>query len=355
MTCSPSSDLAFSQVREDSWVEMQVIKRLASQQDLRILLVASGGCSALSLLSLPSVAYIAAVDLSSAQLHLVELRRQALLHLSLVEQLRLIGDNADETQRITLYERLRSHLPNATRTHWDQRLDQIGYGVNHVGKFEALFRELVRQCSAYGLDPINNPMAAIHHPQWRELFETVFDRDKLIQTFGFAAVNYSMDRSFGEHFATVFAKALQRFVPTEDYFLTQIWQDSYATGTDGFPPYLQTSNQSAIRQLGADRLHLHQGEFAEVMMQLAKLEKFDLIQFSNLSDWMPLSDLHTLLAQAVQCLKPGGALIGRRLNGDHHLSAVMSHHVAIAPSLSAQLLSSDRSFFYQEVVVGVHC
>jgi S-adenosylmethionine-diacylglycerol 3-amino-3-carboxypropyl transferase len=67
---------------------------------------------------------------------------------------------------------------------------------------------------------------------------------------------------------------------------------------------------------------------------------------------MPLSDLHTMLTSAVHSLKPGGALIGRRLNGDHHLASVMADHLLVDDSLTTQLLASDRSFFYQEVVVG---
>ncbi|MEP0833324.1 hypothetical protein NDI48_19330 [Microcoleus sp. AS-A8] len=88
------------------------------------------------------------------------------------------------------------------------------------------------------------------------------------------------------------------------------------------------------------------------MQQLAESSPFDLIQFSNISDWMPLSDLHAMLTSAVNSLKPGGALIGRRLNGDHHLASVMADHLQVDESLSRQLLAGDRSFFYREVVVG---
>jgi S-adenosylmethionine-diacylglycerol 3-amino-3-carboxypropyl transferase len=88
------------------------------------------------------------------------------------------------------------------------------------------------------------------------------------------------------------------------------------------------------------------------MQQLAESTPCDLIQFSNISDWMALSDLHAMLASAVNSLKPGGALIGRRLNGDHHLASVMADHLQVDESLSRQLLADDRSFFYREVVVG---
>lgn len=359
--CSLPSDIAFSQVREDPNIELQVIDRLAASQPdpLRVLVVASGGCTALSLLSRPAIAQIDAVDANLAQLHLVELRRQALLHLSLEDQWHLLGidqfpieERAEHGDRLTQYAQLRSRLPEATRLYWDQHSEQIAFGVNQVGRFEQLFRELSAQFAAIGLNPLDDPLTAIHHPQWRTIFDAVFQRDTLAHTFGEASVNYSMDRSFGEHFSHVFAQALTQFIPKENYFLMQVWRDRYTTGTNGVPIYLQPSAQRAIRSLGVDRLKLHHGLFAEKLLELIKLGKFDLIQFSNISDWMPVQDLHSIVAIAVQCLTLGGALIGRRLNGDHHLASIMAEHLTVDHSLSKQLQEGDRSFFYQEVVVG---
>lgn len=101
---------------------------------------------------------------------------------------------------------------------------------------------------------MDQPLKAIQHPQWRAIFDAVFERDALANMFGEAAVNYSMDRRFGEHFADVLAQALTQFRPRENYFLTQVWDDRYTTGTDGVPVYLQPSAQLATRFLGADNI-----------------------------------------------------------------------------------------------------
>lgn len=362
MTCNSSSEIvsetAFSQVREDPRIELRVIQELAKRQQdpLRVMLVASGGCTALSLLSHPAIAKIEAIDLNPAQLHLVELRRQALLHLSLEDQLRLIGadKSTSDRDRLSLYAKFSPNLPTSTKVFWDARLEQIGFGVNQVGRFEQLFRQLAEKFTQIGIAPLQEPLIAVQHPHWRNIFEQVFERDRLIEAFGEAAVNYSMDRSFGEHFADVFAQALQRFSPNENYFLTQVWGDRYTSELkgEGVPLYLQASAQNDIRTLGTERLRLHQGAFVDCLQQLAKSEKFDLIQFSNISDWMPLSNLHQMLNEIVNCLKSGGAIIGRRLNGDHNLAEIMAEHIMIDRSLSKELLASDRSFFYREVVLG---
>jgi S-adenosylmethionine-diacylglycerol 3-amino-3-carboxypropyl transferase len=352
MRCAPQSDISFSQVREDPTIELRVIQQLAQTQNhpLRILIIASGGCTVLSLLSEANIQQIDAVDLNPAQLHLVELRRQALLHLQVKEQLDLIGaTKITQAERVKLYNQIAPNLAIFTRNYWDARIEQIAFGVNQVGKFEQLFRELSASFTASGLNPLHNPDTVIANPLWTSIFETVFERQKLARIFGDDAVNYSMDRSFGEHFADVFAKALRKYT-SSNYFLTQVWSDSYFDGLDGVPLYLQPHTQTCIRELGTSRLHLHQGAFAQKMLELNA--KFDLIQFSNISDWMPPTDLDEMLQNAVHCLKPGGALIGRRLNGDHHLASVMAKHIYINEQLNHELLESDRSFFYREVVVG---
>lgn len=354
-------EIAFSQVREDPLTELQVVHHLATQQNhpLRVLLVASGGCTALSLLTHEAIAHIDAVDLNPAQIHLVELKRQAMLHLSMNEQFCLLGierlndpvQPCDPGDRLSLYQKLRPHLPKSTGIFWDDRPNQITVGMNRVGRFESLFRELSGCFAAVGLDPIANPETALTSPDWRSIFERVFERHKLAQIFGEAAVNYSMDRTFGEHFADVFAHALRQFVPHENYFITQVWRDRYPIRADGIPLYLQASTQPTIRTR-CDRLHLHIGAFIPTLQKLAAIEPFDLIQFSNISDWIPLSELNAMLAIAVSSLKPGGALIGRRLNGDHHLASVMQNHLSVNHSWSEELQQCDRSFFYREVVVG---
>ncbi|MFN5398380.1 MAG: DUF3419 family protein, partial [Pseudanabaena sp.] len=160
LNASPVSEIAFSQVREDPRIELRVIQELAKhQRPLRILLVASGGCTALSLLTSPAIAKIEAIDLNPAQLHLVELRRQALLHLSLDAQVRLIGaDAASDRDRLSIYANLRAYLPQPTQSFWDARQEQIAFGVNRVGRFEQLFRELAAKFAQLGIAPLKEPL-----------------------------------------------------------------------------------------------------------------------------------------------------------------------------------------------------
>jgi S-adenosylmethionine-diacylglycerol 3-amino-3-carboxypropyl transferase len=355
-TCFPShSDLAFAQVREDWRIEWQVLDRLSQNQSrpLRVLLVASGGCTALSLLAHPSVGAVDAVDANAAQLALLQLRATALAYLTPADQWVLLATGGETlaTERTHLYNQIRNYLPAPTRDFWDQRPAEIQMGVNQVGRFEQLFRELAQAFCDQGLDPLPRPEEAIASPHWRPIFDQVFARPKLIQTFGEAAVSYSMDRSFGEHFADVFARALSKFSPQENYFLTQVWADCYPAGAEHRPLYLQPEMLPRLRS-HLSQLQLNPGRFTEQLQRLAVNNRYDLIQFSNLSDWMPIPALQAMLATISQSLQPGGAVIGRRLNGDHHLASQMAAFFTVDQAWNDALLESDRSFFYSEVVVG---
>ena len=76
------------------------------------------------------------------------------------------------------------------------------------------------------------------------------------------------------------------------------------------------------------------------------------MQTSNISDWMPVPDLEAVVALVAGALVPGGALLMRRLNGDHDLEAVVARALEVDPGECARLRRDDRSFFYREVVIG---
>ena len=89
------------------------------------------------------------------------------------------------------------------------------------------------------------------------------------------------------------------------------------------------------------------------MGNLSKSEgKYDLIQTSNITDWMPPADAISCLTGIKECLLPGGVVVSRRLNGDYGLEDVIEKAMYTDRELNAMLLRRDRSFFYAEVIAG---
>jgi S-adenosylmethionine-diacylglycerol 3-amino-3-carboxypropyl transferase len=353
---STASEISFSQVPEDPRIELSVAEALGECQEnlLRVLVVASGGCTALSLLASPMVGRIDAVDSNPAQLHLVELRRQALLHLPLFDQMALIGGDrqTSDRERLDLYKELRPYLPVATVSFWDAHLDQIARGVNQVGRFETLIAQLSARLSTLGIDPLEDWTESLEHSAWTDELESIFTPEELVNLFGERAVKNWKNPSFAEHFGQRLAVTLQKMSPKENYFMTQLFANTYAEGLKGVPVYLQGPAQGTIQALGTHRLQLHCGEFLEKIVELGESGGFDLISMSNFGEGMPPRQLQQAIATVSQQLNPGGALIGRRLHHHDDLGTLMAQHLRVDRDLSAQLLETERSYLYQEVVVG---
>jgi S-adenosylmethionine-diacylglycerol 3-amino-3-carboxypropyl transferase len=351
------ASVQFSQVREDPNLEMSLLDELSARlnRPLRVMVVGSGGCTALSLLAHPNVERVDAIDINPAQLHLIELRRGALAHIKLDMQLRFIGeiDGVSPDERIAIYNSFREQLPIGTRTYWDGRLDQIGKGVQHIGQFELLLQELKEAFSDANIDPILEPAKALGTSFWPQTFRDVFERAKLQQLFGAAMVGYSVSKSFAHHFSQSFATALREFHGRRNYFLNQIFRSQYDVDAEQLPPYLIEKNQSIILGHGLERLHLHHGNFQGTMLSLAEeFGPYDLIQTSDLTDWLPTTGAHALLKGVKSSLGEGGALLARRLNADHNLSQLVQNHLQVDTALSALFARLDRSFLYSEIVVG---
>lgn len=343
----PGSDIAFSQVREDPLIEHEVIEKIFTykKQPLDILLIGSGGCTALGLLHLPYVKSVSCIDANDAQLQLIKLRYTIQKNFDKQHQQILLGISGKSEERVALWDKLQTVLTKEQQQYWQKNRAQIIFGVNRVGKFEELFRELVQVCNdQLGFLAIDDPQKAINHKNWQQCFDIVFEREKLATTFGRAAVDYSMSKSFADHFSAVFAQALLRYPRGTNYFVDQIWLESYCRGESGIPPYLDKTEP------GKAPLHLYQGTFLSQIQSIGK--KWDIIQTSNISDWMPIPEMKQMFEIVKQCLTDSGALIGRRLNGDHILSDIVKASFHSNNDFNKHLWETDRSYFYSEVVIG---
>jgi S-adenosylmethionine-diacylglycerol 3-amino-3-carboxypropyl transferase len=351
METAPETELSYSHTREDPALELALVEELAEElgRPLRVGLVASGGCTALSLLASPLVERVDAVDLNPAQLHLVEMKRCAIERLTVEEQEVLFGGrDADPEVRSALYDIVRFDLPEATRAWWDARPAEIRYGLGRVGRFEQLCQEMADRFAEHGLDPVARPSEAMGHPAWGEIFNSVFDRARMASSFGTASVSYSTGREFSDHFSASIAEALKRTKADSNYFLAHVFPTS-----DGHThPCLEPEVQRGVRELGAQRMFLHRGPLLGQLQALSADAPFDLIQTSDVTDWLPVSERLALFRAAKNGLRPGGALLSRRLNADAELAGLVANHLEVDAERSNSFLEQERTFLYREVVVA---
>lgn len=139
-------------------------------------------------------------------------------------------------QREEIFESLSSKVSDEeeekTIEFWKERKDQVLFGLNRVGRYEQLFCQLVQKFQEKQLEnPLIDQYDSVSQKNSRiflDIFEEIFERNRLIQEFGENAVNFSMSQSFGVHFAKVFKKALLEYDPEENYFLSSVFKDGYS-------------------------------------------------------------------------------------------------------------------------------
>ena len=359
------SDIFYSVQNEDYQTELAVLQRIQRGAPLRVLMIASSGENALSLLTQEMVAGVDAVEMNVAQLQLCELRRTALEHLTRDEQLHLLGalpspsrrGDGGEVERLALYDRIRAHLPEASRAFWDARRERdLAFGVQHVGRNDVLMHDIGARVRAAGFAPLQRPLRDAELPTWKAVYAELMTPAYILALFGLPSEGLAarIANSSG-HLAECHFRALQKPHAERDYFVTTVFASAYATaaGEDGLPLYLQLRGQEALRQLGTrERLRLHTGNILEQMKLLSASEPFDLISISNIADWMNDAQFAGMVTQAHECLKPGGALLARTGTGNQMIMGIMAQHMRTDAAFDAELLTVERGPWFRTIAVG---
>lgn len=357
------SDLFYSVQNEDYQTELAILQRIYRSSSLKILMVASSGENALSLLTQDFVAELYAVDINVAQLHLCELRRTATEYLTRDEQLLLLGadpatvNSMGASRRIELYQHLASRLPGASRTFWDSCQDRdIAFGVQHVGRNEVLMHDLQNQLQAAGFAPLQRPLVDEELSAWKKVYWDLMTPTYIRDVFGLSSEGLAARiAGIAGYLGECHFRALQEADANRNPYLTTVFTNCYATvaGEEGLPLYLQKHGWAALRDLGTQRLHLLSGSIFEQMHVLADTQgRFDLISISNIADWMSDEQFRAMVAQARDCLNNGGALLARTGTGSSMTLEIMGQYLQADVEFNNQLSRIERGPWFRTIAVG---
>lgn len=298
------SPLQFAVVREDPSVEARALGVLSSP---RVLLVASGGCTALSLQARFPDATFTLVDPNPAQHALVREKVSAWS----------IGD-------------LRAFNVG----------DDAPLGLSERGNFESLFR-LVRAFLHEMVAPADTVHAALRGDDdarthvltgryWPVAFDLHFSDAMLVAMFGPAAVQHAPRGSYPRYFRGVYERALTTGV------------------TNGFAWHLLTGRYPAdvlpdflTRAPVPCRFEHVLGTLGDV----PDFGAFDLVHLSNVLDWTDREAGGRLAARVARELRPGAAVSVRQLNNCVPIEADF-------PGVRFIEVAEERSLFYTRTFVG---
>lgn len=309
--------IQFAVVREDPAIERTLIDEVGAE---RVLLVASGGCTALSLAAERPAVALTVFDINPAQLDLLRRKQEAL-------------GRADRTHRL--------NVGTADPE-----------GLNACGNFESLFRGLRRFLEDLVVPPDELARAfdvparlphtvdrLVDHRYWPVAFELFFQDALLHAMFGETATRHAAPGSYPRYFRAAFEAELRRPGAFDNYFLHHVLLGHYVEREAALPAYLRAPAPS-------HELEVVLGQLGDV----PDLARFDVISLSNLTDWMTPEQIAELVEQ-LRAARPGAACVLRQLNNETHLDAWLDEDWAPQERIGASLLASDRSMFYQRIRV----
>jgi S-adenosylmethionine-diacylglycerol 3-amino-3-carboxypropyl transferase len=312
--------LRFAVVREDPDVEHALCSGAGAGA---VLVVASGGCTALTLALRSSgpALRVTAFDAAPRQLRHLEAKRDAVARGN-VEALN-VGDDSPE-------------------------------GLNQCGEFESLFRTLRRfveelvappEAIARYFDPVTSGVertalvdAWTAHRYWPVAFSLALHDDLLQAMFGAAATQHAVPGSYPGYFRRAFEGALRSEAGPQNPFLAHVLLGRYLAAHA--PDYVRAGRRADVE--------LVEGQLPDV----PHLERFDVVSLSNVFDWSDDALVAAWADVLGRHLRPGGTVLLRQLNNRRDVARFFADRFAFDHALGDDLLRRDRSFFYERILVA---
>lgn len=352
------NDLHFAQIREDSWVEREVAN---SERPQRIAVIASGGCTALSLLD-DSVDEVLAIDASPAQCALVELRKAAIRRLDLQGYLAFVGEE-ECSRRLQTWALIAPELPSYAKEYWEARLDAIRTGVQQSGTTERFYRFVSSHLrTLLGGEVLHALLNAPSIEAQRALFARHFERDvtqavlrvllaKSTHLLFFPA--FMFDKAQEHDFAAFFAKQFEREVCARplrgNYFLSQLFFGRYLVDDPrGVPPYLTEVGYAAAKR----NLHKLRLSGAPLHAALERERGVDAFFVSNVFDWCNSELMESTCASMLSSARPGATLLYRNMLSESALPSCLTQRFTRDETRSRLLHEQDRSILYRGLSIG---
>ncbi len=342
--------LYFGQVREDPRLEIEALD--PGPQD-SIVIVGSGGCTALSLLA-AGAGHVTAVDVNRAQNHLIELKVAALTVLSRAETLALLGATAGSPAfRLRVYNELRGRLTPPGLAYWDAHRSAIAAGLLNAGVTEHFIRMVVRvlRLAVHSRGRIERMLACDtldaqrslfesewNTIRWRAFFHLLLNRGVFRQTYDPAFFAHLERPSFADHFRAQAEHALTELSVRDNYFLHHMLTGQYPVETaGGVPPYL--SDEACVSR---DRLTLVDGTVTDHLRTLpdGSVTGFAI---SNICEWLTPHDIDALFAEIVRTAASDATLVFRNFVGWTEVPARFKHVIVEDRERGEEMMSRDRS------------
>jgi S-adenosylmethionine-diacylglycerol 3-amino-3-carboxypropyl transferase len=355
--------LFFAQVREDPILEIAALE--PGRRDT-LVVVSSGGCTALSLLA-AGAGHVVAADLNIAQNHLVELKATALTSLAREEALAFLGATASGGEsRSRSYREIRGGLTPAAAEYWDRNPAAIRGGVLQSGVSERFARVIMkalglfvhgksRQLRLLACRSLEEQRKFYRTEwdtwRWRAFFSILMNRRVFDRTYDPAFFRNVENPSFAKHFLALAERSLTEVPVETNYFLHQMVTGVYPTDRrdPALPPYLGRAGVSRLRS-EPKRLTLVDGSYLDALkgMPEASIDGFSL---SNIFEWMTPRAIDEHFAEIHRTAARGAVMVFRNFVGWNEVPERWRHRFVEDRSRGELLIERDRSMVQRRIAV----
>ena len=354
--------LYFAQVREDPLLE---IEALAPTDGQRLVVVGSGGCTALSLLA-AGAGRVVAVDLNPTQNSLTELKAVALDELGPERAMAFLGGaSLSGARRGVAYEDLKGRLSPAARQWWDGHQRAIERSVLDAGVTER-FIAAVTSAIRLSIHPPGRIRRLLqcrtledqrrfydqewNTRRWRLMFDVLLNRAVFRKAYQPAFFAHVDNPSFARHFRTVAAHTLTEVPVVTNYFVHHMLTHAYPQGVPGgVPPYLDPEPVGKVAPL-LDRLTLVDGGYTSYLRSLPDRSVHG-FAISNILEWFSVPQIDELFAEVVRTAVPGARLVFRNFVGWTEVPESWQAAVVEDRALGEALIAGDRSAVQRRIAV----
>lgn len=348
--------LFFAQVREDPLLEMEALEPATGQT---IVVVGSGGCTALSLLA-AGASRVVAVDLNRVQNSLTELKAAAIQLLAPDQAVAFLGGAPmSHDDRRSRYGAIAPALGQEARTWWDAHSPQVAGGVLSAGVTERFIGGVITaiRLGVHPPDRIRRMLACrtveeqrdLYRREWdtvrwRLLFTTLLNRAVFRKTYHPGFFEHVENPSFARHFRALAEHTLTEIPISTNYFVHHMFTGAYPAGVPGgLPPYLETS-------FSPDGLTLVDGSYTSYLRTLPEAS-VDGFAVSNILEWLTPEQSEEMFAEVVRTAVPGARFVFRNFVGWNEVPERWREVVVEDRGLGEALIQRDRSAVQRRIAV----
>lgn len=336
------------------WEDTDILlKGLSPKVNDKIISIASAGDNSFSLL-LNNPEIVVAVDISSVQLYLVELKLAAINALSRVQNLEFLGFKPCNLRVHTYTNSIRSLLSAEAQQYWDQNKKAIEMGVIYSGKFENYFigfskkllplihnKKTIQQLFAPKTEQEQQLFYKTKWENWRwKLLLKLFTSKYVMGKFG-------RDPEFLKHVKLSVSEYI--YQKAENHLKSKACQNNpilyfNLNGNYGSfePHYLKEENFETIKQ-NSHKLVLKKGFVEDVF---ADYGSFDCMNLSNIFEYMNVETFNSTAKKLVENTNIGGRLAYWNLMVPRKAANSFPNELQYQSSLSETLTTMDTGFFY---------